>query len=193
VRASNAGHALLTGIALPRRAARLAATLLSDASYSGWGIRTVAAGEARYNPMSYHNGSVWPHDNSLIGLGLARYGFQADAARLLGGLFDASRQFELARMPELFCGFTRRDGEGPTRYPVACAPQAWAAGAIFMLMQASLGMDIDATAKRVSFNGPRLPDFLDDVTIRQLRVGAGSERGTASTFACCAAGGRSRW
>jgi glycogen debranching enzyme len=174
VRASNAGHALLTGIALPQRAARLAATLLSDASYSGWGIRTVAAGEARYNPMSYHNGSIWPHDNSLIGLGLARYGFQADAARLLGGLFAASRQFELARMPELFCGFTRRDGEGPTRYPVACAPQAWAAGAIFMLLQASLGIDIDATANRVSFDDPRLPDFLDDVTIRQLRVGAGS-------------------
>ncbi|HEY7527183.1 MAG TPA: amylo-alpha-1,6-glucosidase [Candidatus Limnocylindria bacterium] len=174
VRASNAGHALLTGIALPARAERVARTLLADASYSGWGIRTVAAGEARYNPMSYHNGSIWPHDNSLIGLGLARYGFQADAARILGGLFDASRQFELARMPELFCGFTRRDGEGPTRYPVACAPQAWAAGAIFMLLQASLGMAIDAPAGCIRFDNPQLPPFLDDVTVRRLRVGAGS-------------------
>jgi glycogen debranching enzyme len=174
VRASNAGHALLTGIALPARAGRVARTLLADASYSGWGIRTVAAGEARYNPMSYHNGSIWPHDNSLIGMGLARYGFQADAARILGGLFDASRQFELARMPELFCGFTRRDGEGPTRYPVACAPQAWAAGAIFMLLQASLGMAIDAPAGCIRFDNPQLPPFLDDVTIRRLRVGEAS-------------------
>ena len=174
VRASNAGHALLTGIALPERAERVARTLLSDASYSGWGIRTVAAGEARYNPMSYHNGSIWPHDNSLIGLGLARYGFQADAARILTGLFEASRQFELARMPELFCGFSRREGEGATRYPVACAPQAWAAGAIFMLLQASLGMEIDAPAGRVAFRNPQLPEFLRDVTITQLRVGGGS-------------------
>ena len=170
VQSSNAGHALLTGIALPERATRLAETLLSDASYSGWGIRTIAAGEARYNPMSYHNGSIWPHDNSLIGLGLARYGFQADAVRILTGLFDASRQFDLARMPELFCGFSRREGEGPTRYPVACAPQAWAAGAIFMLLQASLGMDIDAPASRITFRNPQLPDFLRDVTIRNLRV-----------------------
>jgi glycogen debranching enzyme len=174
VRASNAGHALLTGIALPERAERVAAALFSDASYSGWGIRTIAAGEARYNPMSYHNGSVWPHDNSLIGLGLARYGFQADAARILAGLFDASRQFDLARMPELFCGFTRRDGEGPTRYPVACAPQAWAAGAVFVLLQASLGMEIDAPAGRIAFRNPRLPAFLDDVTVRRLRIGTGS-------------------
>ena len=172
VRASNAGQTLFTGIALPHRAERLAATLLSDASYSGWGIRTVAAGEARYNPMSYHNGSIWPHDNSLIGLGLARYGRQADAVRVLSGLFDASRHFELSRMPELFCGFSRREGEGATRYPVACAPQAWAAGAIFMLLQASLGMEIDAPARRVSFRNPQLPAYLDEVTIRRLRVGS---------------------
>ena len=174
VQSSNAGHALLTGIALPERAERLAATLLSDASYSGWGIRTIAAGAARYNPMSYHNGSIWPHDNSLIGLGLARYGFEADALRILTGLFEASRQFDLARMPELFCGFSRREGEGATRYPVACAPQAWAAGAIFMLLQASLGMEIDAPANRVSFRNPQLPDYLRDVPIRGLRVGRSS-------------------
>jgi glycogen debranching enzyme len=174
VRASNAGHALLTGIALPERVPRLAESLLSDASYSGWGIRTVAAGEARYNPMSYHNGSIWPHDNSLIGLGLSRYGRQADAARILSGLFDASRHFDLARMPELFCGFTRRDGEGATRYPVACAPQAWAAGAIFALLQAMLGIDLDAAGGRIGFANPRLPDFVDEVTIRGLRVGRAS-------------------
>ncbi|HET7521490.1 MAG TPA: amylo-alpha-1,6-glucosidase [Candidatus Limnocylindria bacterium] len=174
VRASNAGHALFTGIALPERVERLASGLLAAASFSGWGIRTVAAGEARYNPMSYHNGSIWPHDNSLIGLGLARYGRPADAVRLLSGLFDASRHFELGRMPELFCGFTRREGEGPTRYPVACAPQAWAAGAIFLLLQASLGMEIDAPAGCVRFRDPRLPDFMDEVLIGTLRVGRGS-------------------
>jgi glycogen debranching enzyme len=159
---------------LPERVPRLAESLLSDASYSGWGIRTVAAGEARYNPMSYHNGSIWPHDNSLIGLGLSRYGRQADAARILSGLFDASRHFDLARMPELFCGFTRRDGEGATRYPVACAPQAWAAGAIFALLQAMLGIDLDAAGGRIGFANPRLPDFVDEVTIRGLRVGRAS-------------------
>jgi glycogen debranching enzyme len=174
VRASNAGHALLTGIAMPERAGRVAESLLSDAGYSGWGIRTIAAGESRYNPMSYHNGSIWPHDNSLIGLGLARYGRQADAGRILAGLFDASRQFELARMPELFCGFTRREGEGPTAYPVACAPQAWAAGAIFMLLQACLGLGVDGPAGRVSFDRPFLPSFLDTVVIRGLRAGRGS-------------------
>jgi glycogen debranching enzyme len=171
VRTSNAGHALLTGIAPPERAARVAETLMADASYSGWGVRTVAAGEARYNPMSYHNGSIWPHDNALIALGLARYGFHDAAARIFSGLFDASRHFDLARLPELFCGFTRRAGEGPTRYPVACSPQAWSAGAIFMLLQATLGLEVDALAGQVRFHHARLPEFLDRVSIEGLRVG----------------------
>jgi glycogen debranching enzyme len=171
VRTSNAGHALLTGIAPPERAARVAETLMADSSYSGWGVRTVAAGEARYNPMSYHNGSVWPHDNALIALGLARYGFHDAASRIFSGLFDASRHFDLARLPELFCGFTRRVGEGPTRYPVACSPQAWSAGAIFMLLQATLGLEVDAIDRQVRFRHARLPTFLDELRIEGLRVG----------------------
>ncbi|MFQ5749734.1 MAG: glycogen debranching N-terminal domain-containing protein, partial [Planctomycetota bacterium] len=129
VPASNAGHALFSGIALPERAARTAATLLSDAFFSGWGVRTLAATATAYNPMSYHNGSVWPHDNALIASGLSRYAFKQDGLRILTGLFDASLFLELHRLPELFCGFPRRPGEGPTLYPVACSPQSWAAAA----------------------------------------------------------------
>jgi glycogen debranching enzyme len=171
VRASNAGHALWSGIALPERAGRVAETLLSDASFSGWGIRTVAAGEARYNPISYHNGSIWPHDNAIAAMGLARYGFHDEAARLLAGLFDASRTFDLARLPELFCGFTRRPGEDATRYPVACSPQAWAAGSVFMLLQAVLGLEVDAPAREIRFRHSQLPEFLDGLSVTGLRVG----------------------
>jgi glycogen debranching enzyme len=173
VRSSNAGHALYTGIARPERAARLAATLLSDASFSGWGVRTVAAGEARYNPMAYHNGSIWPHDNAILARGLARYGHVEEAVRILEGIFEASRHFDLARLPELFCGFTRRDGEGPTRYPVACSPQAWAAGAVFMLLEATLGMEVDAAAREVRLRHSRLPRSIERLTLRNLRVGDG--------------------
>jgi glycogen debranching enzyme len=173
VRSSNAGHALYTGIARPERSADLAATLLADASFSGWGIRTVAAGEARYNPMAYHNGSIWPHDNALVARGLARYGHVDEAVRVLEGMFESSRHFDLARLPELFCGFTRRDGEGPTRYPVACSPQAWAAGAVFMLVEAALGMEVDAAAHEVRLRHSRLPAFIDRLALRGLRVGSG--------------------
>ena len=170
--ASNAGHALLTGIALPQRAERLAETLTAPASYSGWGIRTVAAAAARYNPMSYHNGSIWPHDNALVALGLSRYGFPEVAARILSDIFDAARHFELARLPELFCGFTRRPHEGPTRYPVACSPQAWSAGAVYMLLQAAIGLEVDAPRRQVRFRHAVLPASLDWVRIERLRVGA---------------------
>jgi glycogen debranching enzyme len=174
VMASNAGHALFTGVALPDRAAAVAAALISDASYSGWGVRTLAAGEARYNPMSYHNGSVWPHDTAIIALGLARYGHGQLAARMLADLFDASRNFDLARLPELFCGFTRRQAEEPTRYPVACSPQAWSAGAVFMLLEAALGLEVDAPGGEVRFRHAVMPDFLDSLAIERLRVGHAS-------------------
>jgi glycogen debranching enzyme len=170
VRSSNAGQCLFTGIALPERAPRIADQLLDDAMFSGWGIRTLASSEQRYNPMSYHNGSVWPHDNALIAAGLGRYGLQQHAARILGALFDASLFMDLHRLPELFCGFVRRPGEGPTLYPVACAPQAWAAAVPFLLLQASLGMRIEAAERRVRFDHPTLPPFLEDVEINHLRV-----------------------
>jgi glycogen debranching enzyme len=171
VRSSNAGHCLFTGIALPERAHRLASTLLSEDSFSGWGVRTLARGEQRYNPMAYHNGSIWPHDNALIAQGFARYGMKAYAARILQGLFDASLFVELHRLPELFCGFPRRAGEGPTLYPVACSPQAWAAAAPFLLLKSVLGMFIEAHERRVRFAYPILPPFLDEVTLENLRVG----------------------
>jgi glycogen debranching enzyme len=174
VRTSNAGQCLFTGIARPDRARRVAQTLISPGFFSGWGIRTVASSEARYNPMSYHNGSIWPHDNALIAQGFAHYGLYDAANKVLGGLFDSSLFVDLQRMPELFCGFPRRAGEGPTLYPVACAPQAWAAGAVFMLLRATLGLTVTADPARVFFRHPRLPEFLGEIWIRDLAVGPGS-------------------
>jgi glycogen debranching enzyme len=174
VRTSNAGHCLYTGIARPDRAKRVARTLVGSDSFTGWGVRTLAATERRYNPMSYHNGSVWPHDNALIAAGFARYGLMAEAAQLLTGLFDASLFVDLHRLPELFCGFPRRPGEGPTLYPVACAPQAWAAAAVYLLLQACLGLDVDGPQGRVTLTSPLLPESLPEVRVRNLRVGAGA-------------------
>jgi glycogen debranching enzyme len=174
VRASNAGHCLYAGIASDERAARVAATLLADPSYSGWGIRTVAQSEAQYNPMSYHNGSVWPHDNALIAAGLARYGRKSEVLRVLTGLFDASSFFDLHRLPELFCGFGRRPDESPTLYPVSCAPQSWASAAVLMLLQACLGLEVSGAERKVLFANPVLPEFLREVHIEGLRVGDAS-------------------
>lgn len=174
VRSSNAGHALFAGIAKPERAARLVATLMDPASFSGWGIRTLAVGEVRYNPMSYHNGSVWPHDNALIAAGFSRYGYRAEAARVLEGMFTAAEHLELRRLPELFCGFPRRDGDGPTPYPVACAPQAWAAVTPLSLVASCLGMSFAPDIGCISFQRPALPPFLRTVTLRNLRLGEAS-------------------
>lgn len=172
VRSSNAGHALYCGIAQPARAARIAAGMLSDAGFNGWGVRTIFAGEARYNPMSYHNGSVWPHDTAIVAAGLARYGYTDAALNILSGIFNASTFFDLGRLPELFCGFDRLPGQGPTLYPVACSPQAWASGAVFMLLQACLGMSFSpGGAPQVRFDHPRLPPQIDRVWIKGLRFG----------------------
>jgi glycogen debranching enzyme len=171
VRSSNAGHTLFAGIASPNRAWRVAHTLLNESSFSGWGIRTLDSGECRYNPMSYHNGSVWPHDNALIALGMSRYGRKDGAVKILSGLFDASAWLDLWRMPELFCGFHRRAHEGPTLYPVACAPQSWSAGSVFLILQACLGLEIDGAGRRICFNRPALPESLERVNLRNLQVG----------------------
>jgi glycogen debranching enzyme len=172
VRTSNAGHCLFTGIVPHERAARLARTLLEPSSFSGWGIRTLAAGEARYNPMSYHNGSVWPHDNAIVAAGLARYGLRNEALRVLEGLYEASLYFTSQRLPELFCGFERQREQGPTLYPVACSPQAWASGAGLQLLQACLGLTIDAPARELRFSHPILPSFVRELELGQLSVGA---------------------
>ena len=174
VRTSNAGHCLFAGIASRDRARRVATTLTSEVSFSGWGVRTVAEKEARYNPMSYHNGSIWPHDNALIAAGFARYGLKDEAAKILAGLFDASLFFDLHRLPELFCGFPRRPGESPTLYPVSCSPQTWASCAVFLVLQACLGLEIDGSEGKVVFTDPYLPSFLPGVQIKGLRVGQAS-------------------
>ena len=171
VRSSNAGHTLFTGIASPEHARRVADQLLDRSFFSGWGIRTIATTEARYNPMSYHNGSVWPHDNALIGLGLARYRFKTHLRKLFASIFDAAAYMDLRRLPELYCGFQRGRGAGLTSYPVACLPQAWASAAPFALLQASLGLEFDVAADIVRFRWPRLPDFLDEVTLKNVTLG----------------------
>lgn len=172
VRASNAGQCLFTEIASPDQARRVAEGLLRAESFSGWGIRTIAEGQSRYNPMAYHNGSVWPHDNALIALGFARYGLTAEVLRVFRGQFEAAMYFDLHRMPELFCGFSQHAGEGPVQYPVACSPQAWSAASVFLLIQASLGMTIDGVRGRLSFVRPALPEFLDELRFANLRVAA---------------------
>jgi len=175
VRSSNAGHCLFAGIASAEQATSLARSLLGPALFNGFGVRTLDEREARYNPMSYHNGSVWPHDNSLIALGLARYGFKDEVLRILQGQFEASLFMPLHRLPELFCGFARREDEGPTLYPVACMPQAWASGGVFALLEAVMGLSVsvdwETGRPTVRFDRPVLPPYLGHVRISNLRVG----------------------
>ena len=173
IRSSNAGQCLFSGIAAPDAAAKIKQGLLGDNFFSGWGIRTISTTEARYNPMSYHNGSIWPHDNALIASGMARYGFKDAALRILSALFDASQFMELYRLPELYCGFSRRRGEGPTLYPVACNPQAWSSASVFYLLQAALGIRVEASRSRLYFDKPYLPDTVRQLDIKNLKVNSG--------------------
>jgi glycogen debranching enzyme len=171
---SNAGQVLLTGIAAADRARRVAQTLLAPSCFSGWGIRTVSQSAPRYNPMSYHNGSVWPHDNALIAMGMARYGLKDSAARVFGALVDAAAYMDLRRLPELFCGFARRQRNAPTQYPVACSPQAWASAAVLSMLQSTLGLELFDASREVAFYRPVLPEFIDHVHLRNLRLRSGS-------------------
>jgi glycogen debranching enzyme len=176
VETSNPGHLLYCGIVSPERARKVADSLMGPDLFSGWGVRTLSERERRYNPMSYHNGSVWPHDNALVAAGLARYGMADRAQKILAGMFDAALAVDLNRLPELFCGFPRQAGQGPTLYPVACIPQAWAAGSAFLLMEAVLGLEMCAigTTPTILFHHPSLPDFLNRVEITNLVVGGSS-------------------
>ena len=174
VNSSNAGHCLFGGIASPERAIKTVRTLMSEELFSGWGVRTLATDQRRYNPMSYHNGSVWPHDNAIIARGFANYGQTGAAMEIFRGVFELSQSVDLHRVPELVCGFPRRPSEGPTRYPVACAPQAWSAASVFMLLQSSLGMVIRAPQQQLVFERSILPDFLPWVRITDLKVGDAS-------------------
>jgi glycogen debranching enzyme len=172
VRTSNAAQLLFSGIARPDRARRMVRALFEPGFFTGWGMRTVRAGEPRFNPTSYHNGSVWPHDNALIALGLSDYGYVAETGRVASALFDAAAHMPLHRLPELYCGFARKTGKAPVLYPVACAPQAWAACTPFALLQACLGMQIDARSPSVVLRRPRLPRFLEWLNIRRLQIGS---------------------
>jgi glycogen debranching enzyme len=173
VRTSNAGQVLFTGIAQPDHAATVARRLLEPDLFSGWGVRTVSRSEVRYNPMSYHNGSVWPHDNALIALGLSEIGDKNAVNEIFQGIYDAATYMDLHRLPELFCGFQRPRNRGPTRYPVACVPQAWASAAPFSLLQAALGIESYPARGELRLSKPSLPKFLHEVTVRDLHVGDG--------------------
>ena len=168
VRTSNAGHVLFCEAADEEKALCVAQSLFARDSFSGWGIRTLSTKEVRYNPVSYHNGSVWPHDNALIACGLSRYHLKGYLNRLVKALSEASTYFPYHRLPELFCGFSRRPDQGPTPYPVACNPQAWAAGAVFLLLAACLGLKF--TPKGICFCRPTLPRFLKKIQLRNLQV-----------------------
>jgi glycogen debranching enzyme len=174
VRSSNAGQCLFSGIGDQETDDRIIEELSKPEFFSGWGIRTIASSERNFNPMSYHNGSIWPHDNSLIAWGLARRKKKDLACRTLTGLFDAAKVLELHRLPELFCGFPRRRQSAPTLYPVACSPQAWAAGSVFLLLQSCLGLQISAENSRITFHYPALPETIEKVCLNNLAVGDGS-------------------
>ena len=169
VRASNVGHLLYFGFPSAERAALISDQLLSEDFCTGWGIRTLAQGEARYNPMSYHNGSIWPHDAALCIAGIARYSGPKRVIPLITEIFEAANHFAM-RLPELYCGFRRIAGQGPTPYPVACQPQAWASGALFMLLQAALGIRIDGRRKEIRIAAPDLPIGIESLKIRDLQI-----------------------
>jgi glycogen debranching enzyme len=169
---SNPAHGLYCGIVDPDKAGPMARRLLAPDMFSGWGVRTLSKSAAAYNPMSYHNGSIWPHDNAIIGAGLKRYGFAKATNRLATAMFEMAVTVDDMRLPELFCGFTRRSPNRPVAYPVACSPQAWAAGAPFLLLQAMLGISADAPANTINVNKPHLPGWLNTVELHDLRVGS---------------------
>lgn len=174
VRSSNAGHCLSAGIAAAEHAQAIVKSFGEEVFFSGWGVRTIADTEARYNPMAYHNGSIWPHDNALIAAGLTHSPSKDLALRIFSAQLEASTYFDSSRLPELFCGFRRREGKSPTAYPVACSPQAWSAGAAFKMLEACLGLSIDALASQVVFRHPQLPHGVETLRINGLTVGSAS-------------------
>ncbi len=171
---SNAGQCLFGGVVKKTLAKKLAHRLMQPDMYSGWGIRTLSKTAPTYNPMQYHSGTIWPHDNSLIAWGLKKYGFAEEANRLATGLFDAALTFTDYRLPELFCGFTRRMPHPPVGYPVSCAPQAWAAGSMFLFLRSMLGLLPDVPRGEIKIDQPKLPRWLNYVMIDNLRVGKGA-------------------
>ena len=169
---SNPGHLLFSSAVREDRASRVARSLLSPAMWSGWGIRTLAKGQAAYNPLSYHDGTVWPHDNALCAMGMSNHGLTREAGLVLTGMWDAAQHFRRYRLPELFCGLSRDRGQFPVHYPVACSPQAWSSASWFLLLRAALGLFPDAPRRELRIEHPRLPEWLDEITLAGCRVGA---------------------
>ena len=169
--ASNAGHVLWSGICTAERAASVAAVLTGPGLWSGWGIRTLSDRTVGYNPIGYHLGTIWPHDNGICAAGFARYGLFDEARIVAGAMLEATAHFREARLPELFCGFDRATSPLPVPYPVACSPQAWAAGSLFHLVGSTLGLQPDARQERLELLRPALPDWLPALRLRNLRVG----------------------
>jgi glycogen debranching enzyme len=170
---SNPGQALWSGIVSRRHAGSVAHVLMSGAMFSGWGVRTLAKGEVAFNPIDYQVGSVWPHDNSFIAAGLKHYGYHEHASRIFSSIFAAATHFERLRLPEVFSGFSREQYPAPVRYPVACSPQAWSAGAVPYLLQSALGLIPNATASELEVRKPHLPEWLHQVSVSNLSVGKG--------------------
>jgi glycogen debranching enzyme len=173
VMSSNAGHCLATGVLERDQAAAVAERMMRDDMFTGWGVRTLGSSERLYNPMSYHNGSVWPHDNALVAAGLARMKKHQDVIRILDGLLQAAGYFKTGSLPELFCGFPRDERLGPVPYPVACHPQAWSAASIFMIVQMMLGIEVRGFERKLVIDSPAMPDWLDWLKIENLKVGDG--------------------
>ena len=173
VMSSNAAHCLATGLLNREQAEALIQRLMNEDMFTGWGVRTLSSSEQRYNPMSYHNGSVWPHDNALVAAGLARFKKSQDAIRILDGLLQTAGHFKTGSLPELFCGFPRDERLGPVPYPVACHPQAWSAAAIFMIVQVMLGIEMRGFERKLVFDSPAMPDWLDWLKLEKLKVGDG--------------------
>jgi glycogen debranching enzyme len=172
---SNPGHCLWSGIVASERRERLVRTLLGPGMFSGWGIRTLSAESPVYNPIGYHNGTVWPHDNALIAKGMADLGFKREANKVFDAMFDCAVRFPYYRLPELFCGFERQgELDAPVPYPVACSPQAWAAATPILLLQAALGIQADAPRHTLKILSPTLPSWLGRVTLRGIKVGDAS-------------------
>jgi glycogen debranching enzyme len=174
VMASNGAHCLAAGLLDGDRAAALSERLLAEDMFSGWGVRTLSSSERRYNPMSYHNGSVWPHDNAMAAWGLAAAGRNDGAVKIMTGLFDAAAGLNNESLPELFCGFSREPSLGPVPYPVACHPQAWSAASVFLLLQAILGIEVRGLERRVVMRSPMMPDWLEWIRFDDLRLGQSS-------------------
>lgn len=169
---SNPGHLLWSRVPSMDRAKRVRDVLMADKMFSGWGIRTLGHGQKPYNPISYHNGTVWPHDNSIIAQGFCHYGLKESASRVFSALYDAGLHFRRYRLPELFCGISRRESDYPVLYPVACSPQAWASGAYFQMLHGLLGLQPNAVQNELRIHDPHLPAWLERIDYLDLKVGA---------------------